>query len=272
MTMNTSLPLDSVVSPFAPKLCREYEAPSSAAEKLTMTVGPVPFTSGVRPAERKFLPGYDSGVLCLIIGVFLLLAYNFRHYSTFLKNFTYDLWTVRHTDDTSAVRTFTETGIQISIVLLACLCEGIIINAALSSSGYTTPLPTFPEIAALTVGAAVYYLWQLMAYRIVGYVFTVKLSGRQWLKGFNASQSLLGMALTIPALVVLFNPDVAPIVVTIGVVCYILARLIFIFKGFRLFYDNFGSLLYFILYLCTLEIVPPVIIYRCIGFFSQLHP
>ena len=79
MTMNTSLPLDSVVSPFAPKLCREYEAPSSAAEKLTMTVGPVPFTSGVRPAERKFLPGYDSGVLCLIIGVFLLLAYNVRH-------------------------------------------------------------------------------------------------------------------------------------------------------------------------------------------------
>ena len=272
MTMDTSLLADSVASPFVPKLCREYQAPSSAAEKLTMTLGPVPFTSGVSPAERTFLPGYDSGVLCLIIGVFLLLAYNFRNYSTFLKNFTYDLWNVRRTDDTSAVRTFTETGIQISIVLLACLCEGIIINAALNSAGYTTPLPTFPEIALLSLVAVAFYLFQLLAYRIVGYVFTDKLSGRQWVKGFNASQSLLGMALTIPALVVLFNPDVAPIVVTIGVVCYILARLIFIFKGFRLFYDNFGSLLYFILYLCTLEIVPPVIIFRCIGFFSQLHP
>ncbi len=272
MTMNTSLPLDSVVSPFAPKLCREYEAPSSAAEKLTMTVGPVPFTSGVRPAERKFLPGYDSGVLCLIIGVFLLLAYNFRHYSTFLKNFTYDLLDCaphrryigsphihrdRHPDFNRAT--------CMSVRRHNNQCRPQLIGLHHAS-------PDFPEIAALTVGAAVYYLWQLMAYRIVGYVFTDKLSGRQWLKGFNASQSLLGMALTIPALVVLFNPDVAPIVVTIGVVCYILARLIFIFKGFRLFYDNFGSLLYFILYLCTLEIVPPVIIYRCIGFFSQLHP
>ena len=70
-----------------------------------------------------------------------------------------------------------------------------------------------------------------MAYRIVGYVFTDKLSGRQWLKGFNASQSLLGMALTIPALVVLFNPDVAPIVVTIGVVCYIFGAFDIYFQG-----------------------------------------
>ncbi|MDE6061420.1 MAG: DUF4271 domain-containing protein, partial [Duncaniella sp.] len=61
-------------------------------------------------------------------------------------------------------------------------------------------------------------------------------------------------------------------VVTIAIICYVLVRLIFIFKGFRLFYDNFGSLLYFILYLCTLEIVPPVLLWRCIGFFSKLQP
>lgn len=272
--MNPSQPTDSLTAatPFAPVMCREYEAPSSSVEKLTMTVGQVPYTAGMPPSERTLLPGYDSGVLCLLIAVFLLLAYNFLHYSTFLKNFSYDLWAVRRTDDSSAVRTFSETGIQMSVVLLACLCEGIIINAAITSSGYATPLPTFPEIAGLSLIAVAYYLWQLLAYCVVGYVFTDRLSARQWLKGFNASQALLGMALTIPALVVLFNPEQAPLVVTVGVVCYVLARLIFIFKGFRLFYDNFGSLLYFILYLCTLEIVPPVIIFRCIGFFSQLQP
>ena len=270
--MNPSLTTDSVANPFGQKLCREQDAPSSAPEKLTMTVGKVPYTSGMVPSERKLLPGYDSGVLCMIIALFMLLAYNFHHYSTYLKNFSNDLWTVRRTDNSSAVRTFSEPGIQMSIVVLACICEGIIINAGLNSGGFTTPLPMFPEIAALSLLAVVYYLWQLAAYRVVGYVFTDKLSARQWMKGFNASQALLGMALTIPALVVLFNPEQAAIVVMIGVVCYILARLIFIFKGFRLFYDNFGSLLYFILYLCTLEIVPPVLIYRCVRFFSQLQP
>ena len=121
------------------------------------------------------------------------------------------------------------------------------------------------------MGAGVYYLWQLCAYRIVGYVFTDKLSARQWIKGFNASQALLGLLLIIPALIVLFNPGGAAAVASIGIACYLMARLIFIFKGFRLFYDNFGSLLYFILYLCTLEIVPVVLIFRCIGRFSQLE-
>ncbi|MCM1077061.1 MAG: DUF4271 domain-containing protein [Bacteroides sp.] len=270
--MNPSLQTDTVLNPFAPAVCREYEAPASAVEKLTMTVGRVPYTVGMPPAERKQLPGYDSGVLCLIIGVFLLLAYNFLHYSTFLKNFTYDLWAIRRTDDASAVRTFSETGIQMSIVMLACLSEGIIVNAAMSAGSVVSSLSTFIVIAALSIIAVVYYLWQLLVYRLVGYVFTDRLSAMQWLKGFNASQALLGMTLTIPALVVLFNPERASVVVTVGAVCYVLARLIFIFKGFRLFYDNFGSLLYFILYLCTLEIVPPVILYRCVAYFSQSQP
>ena len=259
------------VAPFALKLCREWQAPTvSAAEKASMTTGTVPYTLGKQPAERTVLPGYDSGVLCLLIAVFLLLAFNLRHCSTYIKNFSYDLWSVRRTDNTFVVRTFSETGIQISIVLLTCLCEGIIINASVTSLGLSIPLPTFPEIALLFAVAVFYYIWQLCAYRLVGYVFTDRLSARQWLKGFNASQALLGIMLTVPALIVLFNPGAAGVVTVIGVICYLIARLIFIFKGFRLFYDNFGSLLYFILYLCTLEIVPVVLIFRCIGRFSQL--
>ena len=270
--MKTGAISDSIVNPFGQDFCHEYQAPTSVSEQFSMTVGAVPYTAGMIPAERKQLPGYDSGVLCLIIGVFLLLAYNFFHYSTFLKNFAYDLWAVRHTDDASAVRTFSETGVLLSIVLIACLCEGIIVNAGLMAEGYSSFLTTFPEIAALTIIAALYYLWQLAVYQLVGYVFTDRLSALQWIKCFNASQALLGMTLTIPALVVLFNPEQAPVVVTIAVICYVLVRLIFIFKGFRLFYDNFGSLLYFILYLCTLDIVPPVLLWRCIGFFSKLQP
>lgn len=271
--MNPGLPTDSLLpSPFSPKLCQEFEAPTSALEKQEMTLGVIPFTQGKEPDSRTHLPGYDSGVLCMIIGVFLLLAYNSRHYSTFLKNFSYDLWSVRRTDNSFSVRTFSETGIQMSVVLLACLCEGIIIDAGISYFGLSTPLRTFAQIAILGLIALLYYLWQLAAYRVVGYVFTDRVSARQWLKGFNASQALLALALVVPALVVLFNPEQAEVVVITGAACYIIARLIFIFKGFRLFYDNFGSLLYFILYLCTLEIVPPVLIFRSIGFISQLQP
>lgn len=270
--MNPSALTDSITAPFAPRLSREFQAPTSAADRIGATVGQVPYTTGLVPEERQLLPGYDSGVLSLIIAVFLLLAYNFLHYSTFLKNFTYDLLTVRHTDDNSAVRTFSETGVQMSIVVIGCLCQGIIVNAAMNAGILAVALPTFTVISALGVIAVGYYFWQLLAYRLVGFVFTDKFTARQWIKGFNASQALLGMLLVVPALIVLFNPEQAKAVAIIGIVCYVLTRLIFIFKGFRLFYENFGSLLYFILYLCTLEIVPPVVIIKIIGLFSQLQP
>ena len=237
-----------------------------------MTLGKVPYTFGEVPAERTLLPGYDSGVLSLVIGIFLLLAYNSRHYSTFLKHFWSDLWSVRRRDDTFSVRTFSETGMLISIVLLASICEGIIINSAITLYHGQTFLPTFIEIGVLSIACLLYYLWEVAAYRTVGFVFTDKFSCRQWLKGFNASQVLLGLSMTIPALFVLFNPDAASIVIPTGIIIYIICRLLFICKGFRLFYDNFGSLLYFILYLCSLEIVPLVLIYRGVLFLTNLNP
>ncbi|MBR5727625.1 MAG: DUF4271 domain-containing protein, partial [Muribaculaceae bacterium] len=44
-------------------------------------------------------------------------------------------------------------------------------------------------------------------------------------------------------------------------ILYICARFIFIFKGIRIFYSNLLSILYFILYLCGVEIVPLIVIY-----------
>ena len=118
--------------------------------------------------------------------------------------------------------------------------------------------------------ALLYYLWQLAAYGVVGSIFTDKVSARMWMKGFNASQSLLSMLIVVPAVVVLFNPSASHIVIILGLIAYFVARFAFICKGFRLFYDNFGSLLYFILYLCSLEIVPLVLLYRAVLFIHNL--
>ncbi|MCH5320108.1 MAG: DUF4271 domain-containing protein, partial [Paramuribaculum sp.] len=46
-----------------------------------------------------------------------------------------------------------------------------------------------------------------------------------------------------------------------AMVLYVLARIMFIVKGFRIFYTNSASIVYFILYLCSLEIVPVTIFF-----------
>ena len=44
-----------------------------------------------------------------------------------------------------------------------------------------------------------------------------------------------------------------------AIILYFLARIIVIYKAFRIFFNNLQSLLYFILYLCSVEIVPVVL-------------
>lgn len=192
---------------FAPRVCREEDSPRITRDMTALSTGRVPYTEGIIPEPRMMLPGYDTGVMCLIIGIFLIISSNFRHYSTFLKNFAQDLWKVRGRQNVFTDHTVSETRVQASLTLLLCLCEGILVYSAISRS---VPVGHIFAIIGLTsVLAAVYYLWQIVAYSTVGYVFATEESTTQWVKGFKASQSLLGIALVLPALIVLFNPGTA---------------------------------------------------------------
>ncbi|MDE6371129.1 MAG: hypothetical protein K2K92_06540, partial [Duncaniella sp.] len=87
---------------------RRQDGPGGGSELKGLRTGKVPYTYGLAPQERESLPGYDSGVLCLLIGVFLLLASNFRHYSTYFKNFFEDLLSVRRKEKSFEEKTFSE--------------------------------------------------------------------------------------------------------------------------------------------------------------------
>lgn len=225
------------------------------------------YASGIPVEARPLLPGYDTGVASMVIGVFLLVALNLRHYSTFIKGFARDLFSVKLQDNLFEDHTVTETKVVLSLVLLLCLSEGILLNGVVSIPLLDGFSPVVP-IAALTVAAGLYYLWQVMVYNIIGYTFTTKEKSALWVRGFNASQVLLGLVLWAPALMVLFDPAISENMFIMGVGLYAVARIIFIIKGFRIFHNNIFSLIYFILYLCSLEIIPLFIAYNILQYLT----
>ncbi len=260
----SSTPVQSVNMHFAladTLICRESQAPSSQREKAICTIGHIPYMKGIEPIPRNELPGYNSGVMAILLGVFMLIALNFRHYTTFLKTFTQNLFSVRQRANVFDDRSTTnETRILVSLILLLCVCEGILMFTAVESTGID--IDNFVGIAMLSGLAAAYYVAQLIAYRTIGYVFTSRRRAAMWMKGFNASQSLLGITLAAPAVLALFNPGGATLLLSISAALYVIARFIFIYKGFKIFYNNSLALIYFILYLCSLEIIPLFFIYK----------
>lgn len=246
----------------------ESQAPSAAAERAVTYIGKVPYTDGIVPVPRRELPGYNSGVMTLLIGVFLFMTLNLRHYSTFLKTFTQNLFSVRKRPNVFDERsTMSETRVLASLILLTCVCEGVLLFTAISASGIMAD--NFRAIAGLSGLALAYYLIQYAAYSTVGYIFTTPMRAEMWIKGFSASQSLLGLTLCIPAILSLFVPGATSTILTVCAALYCIARIIFISKGFRIFYHNSFSLIYFILYLCSLEIIPLILIYKASLFLTS---
>lgn len=249
--------------------CVEAEAPSAARERDITTTGRIPYTECLPALPRTLLPGYDTGVMGMLIALFLIIALNFRHYSTFIKTFMQNLFTVRtRANAFDDHNTTSEVRVLASLIILGCACQGILLFSIINID--VPGINVFFGVGSATILAILYYLWQLAAYSTVGYVFGSGNQAAQWLKGFNASQSLLSMALVVPALVILFNPDMAEALIYIGAALYLVARIIFISKGFRIFYHQSFSLLYFILYLCTLEIIPPLLMIKAAFFLIPI--
>jgi hypothetical protein len=226
--------------------------------KAIASVEPPKRPEGLEAHTRLTDLNQSSGIMSMIVVLFVALAVGYKHISRLLSFTVQELWSLRR-----RANVFDEPmgGTGPFRILLAVQCIvycGLLLYMGVSTAVFgNRPTPhTFTQAAVYIVAVGAYYLFQLAGYNVVGYTFTTDDRRRQLISGFNASHALLGMTLIIPTLVMIFYPASTIAMLSIAAVLYVVARIIFISKGFRIFYHNFGTLLYFILYLCTLEIIP----------------
>ncbi len=227
----------------------------------TVVTAPAPYLSGNQPIARVNHPGHDSGIMILLAITFILVSFSFNLYHRMLGIYGQDLWTVRRRANAFDEHTTNERNVIAILIFQLCVYAGILISAKIN-----TIIPINPEKIMLTTCCmmgvyGVYYLFQLAAYFLVGYVFTDNINASQWIKGFNSSHIFLGFALIIPTMISIFYPTTTNTMINVAITLYVIARLTFICKGFRIFYTKIHSLFYFILYLCTLEIIPVIFLY-----------
>ncbi|MBR1882522.1 MAG: DUF4271 domain-containing protein [Muribaculaceae bacterium] len=215
----------------------------------------------LQPAvPRKSLLIEDTGAMLLLLATVLFLTVSYRTGYKYIENFFHNMFSVRRRDNLFEDHTVKETQILSALVAVACVAEGLLGYFALSLHVPDLRLalagqPTL-AIGLLSAIALAFYLAQLVCFHLLGYVFADKVSTKLWLDGFKASQSILGIALLPVAGIALAVPSLVKAMLIVGIILYFCVRILFICKGLRIFYSNLLSLVYFILYLCTVEIVP----------------
>ena len=217
--------------------------------------------AGHSPVERPMSPLHDTGTMSLILVVFLFVAFSYKRGCKYFAHLGTYMFSVRRRHNLFDDHTVNETQMMVALVANTCVMEGIIMYLAISfMQPQLEMLPVFRFVGALSAFALLFYLLQLALYKVLGYVFLDdKVYVKLLVDGFNASQTLLGLLLLPVASVMLVYPKMLHFMLFCAIILYIMSRIVFICKGFRIFFHNLTSLLYFILYLCSVEIVPIIL-------------
>ena len=226
--------------------------------KTVITTQPA-WTKGLEPLERPRFIGRDQGYVSVVVVLLLGLCLSFHTIKRLCGTLIKRLWNTRERDGYENITNKENRAIALQL-LVAVFFIALLWNAALACWSPTAVDFTFLTTMQLAAIVAGYFIFEFFIYWIVSYTFTNGAVTSIWIEGFTSSMSLLGLTLIIPGLLVLFYPVMTVFAVIFSVVMYIAARIMFIYKGFRIFYTNLGSLVYFILYLCSLEIIPLAIL------------
>lgn len=226
---------------------------------------PPAWLKGIEPVPRPQSPAGDPVVAGIFIALFLIVSLCLRHSRRLFGMLWRDLTSIRSREKGFDERTPADLRLVALFYIQLVIFLAMLTQSALRLGDHIPQgVAPIALTGALALMWALYYVFARSAYFVLGYTFAPgEEAALHLVRGFNASQVLAGFALAVPAVCAVFWPPIALQAVIAAGAIYLLARIAFIVKCFRIFYTGTGSLLYFFLYLCTLEIVPMVIIYRC---------
>lgn len=222
---------------------------------------PEPWTEGLEGVARVPHISHDSVLTSVIVAMIVALLLGARSLRQTISRLWGDIMTIRQRANIFDDSTSGRTHVDVIMAAQFVLCLGVLLYGHFSEMGAVAGCYSIMQPLRLMGLTAVYVVFQWVAYATVGYTFATRHITEQWLRGFNATICLTGVLLLLPTLVALIYPSLMHQAFSIAVSAYVAGRVAFIIKGFRIFYDKFESLLFFILYLCTLEIIPPIVVY-----------
>lgn len=209
-----------------------------------------------------------SFVWLLLVLLFCAVSLKFKNNARYIRAVVSDLTEVRVRQN-AFDDTVKETSFLVMLNILWVICAGVLLWEAVmldvggveAAVSFSIPDKPAAGIAVCIGMAGGYSLFMCIGYWIIGSVFTDRERARMWLKGAGASQGLEAVFLLPLAALALSNETWLFILLEIAAAVFILGKIIFIYKGFRIFFNQISSWMLFLYYLCSVEIVPLILTY-----------
>lgn len=224
--------------------------------------------------QKKGVWGGMSWVYLALTVMFCVICLKFKGNSRYMKALYSDLIDTRLRSNVFD-ETVRETSLLVLMNIMWVLNAGVMlwtavrqysglyegVGAVLSPNSMSITCPEWIGISICAGVSAVCMLIQMIAYWVVGNVFSDRHKTGLWVKGAAASTALETFLLFPISLLMLIYPEWHEMLLWMGIGVFILGKIVFLYKGFRIFFAEISSWMLFLYYLCSLEIVPLILTY-----------
>jgi hypothetical protein len=107
-----------------------------------------------------------------------------------------------------------------------------------------------------------FIVYKYLTYAFISYIFFDKETERRWNDTFSSAICVSGVILFFPALILFYTEQIDAYGVYFVLFYFIILQILLLYRQFELFFNKKGGWIYFILYLCTLEMIPLFLLYK----------
>lgn len=250
---------------FVPQYVRGFERSTPLKESdplkdLQETIIAIP--EGFDSERIPDTPTNNSLLVSIVVVVFLLFAFTYKKGTKFLGEIFNSVLNVKDRQTLFDDTTVRETQLRAVLLGMTFVSEGFCLFQLLASTRPDLSVSIGIGVCCSSLIAWVYYMLQKWLYRVLGLVFSDTSHTRKWVESFISINAIISIPLAIPVLLTIFVPQWGPTMLTVAGIIYLGSRILFIYKGFKIFYRNILDLFYFIVYFCALEIAPLFWVYK----------
>ena len=229
-----------------------------------------PYFQAELSVGRHGVAGDPVPYTSLLLGCFVLTVIAVARLKDFIVRQMRNFFRIQYGKVTEVTETSAELWVQFFLVVQTCLLFALLEFLHISQS----PADAFfldqhLIIGILTAIFLAYFLLKLALYGLVGWVFFEPKKNEQWTKFFLFLVSFEGLLMfPLVLLHTYFGLSMESATIYVLVVV-ILAKLLSFYRSYVIFFNEKGSYLKIILYLCTLEIIPLLDLWGILALTSQ---
>lgn len=199
--------------------------------------------------------------------LFLLFGYVINYGRKMIVETTKDFFYLKERSSIFIDSSANALQLKISFLIISIGSIGLFLYSLFfhedTSSSFHNKLVYLALFFLLTVG---FFVFKLLTFKILGYVFFDKSTSSIFIRDYFSIIFGLGIVL-LPIVIGLIYTDEQffMLFLIFGLLMFLCASLLILYKIFQIFLVNLYSLFYILLYLCTLEILPIVIVIKALS-------